>query len=169
MDVQTARQEALTRVRGRRHPPKSETRMLGNGTTTQMQVDTPEFLGPVNASEWLDDRVLRTTMRDPAGEALCAIAEAARGSDAAIAEAVRAAATLTVWQQWRLYWTLKNEWEQRQYEQRDAPRVMSAILQAWKRAGLVMTRPGEPEPATITDVNAAELKAADARRLSWRR
>lgn len=164
MDVMQVKADAVRRVLARQRAPEYATvSRNADGTDTRVQTGggPGDYLGPVSASEWLDDRLARTPLRsgDQASEALAAIAEAARDGEKSARDAVGQARHLTEWQAFQVYATLAGWTGQDTHP--DAAPVMRAVLAEWGRRGLAVTQP-DPEDLTVVTVNQADLDATEA-------
>ncbi len=149
MDVQQVRREAIARVQARQRPAEYRTVQVG-GSDTRMQVDRAsagDFLPAANASEWLDDRIVRTPPQlGPWTAVLYEVAGAARDGTAAAVTAVRSARPLSAWDQWHAYCTVRG-WQGDMLA--DVAPVLRAVLAEWENLGLAVAEPTDvPLPVT---------------------
>lgn len=171
-DLREAKMAATRRVQARQAPPEYKTAVSPDGHEVRVQTGggVGQYLRPTSVSEWLDDRLARTSIvPGPATEALFAVAEAAREGPAAADKAVSHASALGEHDQWRLFQAMMG-WQGADGMYPPAEALISALLRAWRQAGLADSRPAAPEPYRVITVNQASLDESEARRReSWKR
>lgn len=165
MDVHEVRRAAAARVMTRERPPEHKTvSRNADGSETRVQIagGPGEYLGPVTAGEWLDDRIVRTPPHlGPWTAVLYEIAEAAREGAAAAVAATGGARQLGDWDAWHLYCTLQ-AW--RSAATAEAAPVMRAVTAEWRRLGLPDAEPADTPVAVRGVVNEADLSRPGLRR-----